>query len=104
MNAFTVVHRRPSFATAIAAGSVRPQQMLPPGSPLLSHTSPAIVPVAGATPSAPISGRFSFRGIGKSPRVNQSFGPAPVLHLGLPTSNSVVIHGPLEAMLPHLVE
>lgn len=95
MNAFTIVNRRPTFSTAIAAGSVRPQQLLPPGSPLLSHPNPV----------GPAPARISNPGGGKSPISKVSpVGPEPVLHFGLPTGSSFHITGPLEAMLPHQVE
>lgn len=95
MNAFTIVNRRPTFATGIAAGSLRPQQMLPPGSPMLSHVSPV----------GPEPVRVSSSGRGRSPitKVNP-VGPEPVLHLGLPTGSTLHISGPIEAMLPHFVE
>lgn len=96
MNAFTVINRRPSFSTALAAGSVSPAQVLPPGSPLLSHTG--VHPVG----PEPILRKLNPGKAGVA-KVNP-VGPEPVLHFGLPSGSSFHITGPLEAMLPHQVE
>lgn len=107
MNAFTIVNRRPSFSTAISAGSVRPQQMLPPGSPMFSHTAPVMPvgpePVRVSAGNGPISTRRFGGGFRRVVPVSP-VGPEPAPHLGLPIGSSFHISGPLEAMLPHLVE